>query len=710
MSVKKPIPTALVPNPLHKFASYTYALSLWWLDIDDYNGLASEADVKGAMEYKLTKSYVLAEDSGLYPRQRLPGTGGLNYNLSDVELVTHIQPATDRGQTNNLSCKFKITEPYGSTLLDVLIMYGLEKGVDYIDQPFLLQIEFFGYDDQGNQVPKSETDKFMKRYPIKISGMKVKVGVEGSSYACTANPISFEAYSSVNCKLPRQINVAGATFKEVLDELAKEYNKYYATEVALGHRKFASTLKFDIDKDIQESKVTNPKTMPLSQVTPSSQDAALGKAPFIFTAGEDINDIIQRLFAQCSFWTDDQLGIYQVKPDANLGTIVNTYKTTVQSLIQGTDGGGGVSTGAAAKDIARGKLSYAFTYRIHQHATFGGRHTIDPGQFSDARRFVTKLYNYTFTGQNTDILKLDITLNLAYYTAVIAYANNVGAGQVTAESKKQNQAEYVASSGYALTPSFLINSILPQLKNTPVIAPTRIETIISDMSISQGLRGQAKSIIGMDVLKSKQQKTDADMLVIKLDIVGDPTLMKQDDWLYSPSPNTSGDYNNWHTLSQAEFANKYGHIRMDIMPVVIGLQINTPVDADNEYLNTGLTFPPMTRNGTSSSVFSGLYTTTTINNVFSKGTFTQTVNCVRIDNQEYNAGSAPVTNGSSATSTSQDNQRESTETNKTTNKVITPTKPVIVTPVVPQTLPSIVTGRDNPLATPGGMDFTAGNF
>ena len=29
---------------------------------------------------------------------------------------------------------------------------------------------------------------------------------------------------------------------------------------------------------------------------------------------------------------------------------------------------------------------------------------------------------------------------------------------------------------------------------------------------------------------------------------------------------------------------------------------------------------------------------------------------------------------------------------------------------VPPTLPSIVTGQDNPLATPGGMDFTAGNF
>lgn len=708
MSVKKPAPTIPVPNPLHNFASYTYAVSLWWLDADDYNNLSQCTDVGSAMSYQLTKSYVLAEDSGLYPGQRLPGTAGLNYYLSDVEILTHVQPSTERGQTNDLSCKFKITEPYGSTLLDVLIMYGLERGINYIDQKYLLQIEFFGYDDKGNQIPTSQTEIYRKRYPITISGIKVHVGIEGSSYQCTGLPSSFEAYNSNNCKLPRQMNVSGATFKEVLDELAKEYNKYYATEVSLGHRQFASTLKFEIDKDIANSKVTNPKTMPLSQVAPSALDAALGKAPFIFTSGEDINDIIQKLFAQCSFWTDDQLGIYQVQQDANLGQIVNTYKTIVQSLIQGVDGGGAIVTGAGAADISRGKFSYAFTYKIHQHATFGGKHTIDPGQFSDGRPYVTKMYNYTYTGQNIDILKLDINLNLAYYTAVIAYANQSGAAQVTAESKKQNQAEFAPSSGFALTPSFLVNTILPQLKKTPVIAPTRIETIVSDMSISQGLRGQAKSIIGMDVLKSKQ-KNDADMLVVKLDIVGDPTLMKQDDWLYSPSPLDSNTYNNWDTMSQYDFSVKYGHLRMDIMPVVIGIQINTPIDADNEYLNTGLMFPPMTRNGTSSSVFSGLYTTTTIVNSFSKGTFTQSITCVRIDNQEYNQNSAPVTNGTAA-STSQDNQRESTETNKTTNKVITPTKTAIVSPAVPQTLSSIASGRDNPLATSGGMDFTAGNF
>jgi hypothetical protein len=39
-----------------------------------------------------------------------------------------------------------------------------------------------------------------------------------------------------------------------------------------------------------------------------------------------------------------------------------------------------------------------------------------------------------------------------------------------------------------------------------------------------------------------------------------------------------------------------------------------------------------------------------------------------------------------------------------------PAKKVPPAPVVPPTLSSIVTGQDNPLATTGGMDFTAGNF
>jgi hypothetical protein len=661
MSVKVPAPTIPVPNPLHQFASYTYALSLWWLDTDDYNALSSCKDVGSAMTQPIPKSYVLAEDSGLYPDRRLPGTGGLNYYLSDAKIVTHVQPSTLSGQTNMLQCSFTVTEPYGSTLLDVLVASSLEQnGGSYIDQKYILQIDFFGYDDAGNQIPTSQTELYRKRYPIKISEMKVKVGIEGSSYRCKAYPVSFEAYNAINCKLPVPINVTASTFKELLDKVAQDYNKFFANDVALGHRQLASTLAFDIDKDIGNSKITNSATMPLSQVPPGAQDAALGQAPFRYAAGTDINDIIQKAFAQTEFFVSEQLGFgyNKVKQEtANLGTIVNTYKTTCQSLVQGVAGNGAVVTGKNAKDVATGKESYGFTFKIHQYATFGASHTLDTGQFSDARPYVTKLYKYVYTGENTDILRLDIDLNLKYYTAILAYSNNIGAAQVTAQSKNQNLAQYVPSSGYALTPSFLINTILPQFKSTRVIAPTRIETIVQDMSVSQGLRGQVDAIIGMDVLRSKQT-TPADMLTVKLDIVGDPTLLKQDDWLYSPSPLTSNTYNSWDSMSQYEFSLKYGHLRMDIMPVVVGLQINTPIDADTEYLNTGLVFPPMSRNGTSSSLFSGLYTTTTIESTFSKGRFTQLLNLVRVINQEYNE-KAEIDIGNSAVRQNQTNLRKS---------------------------------------------------
>jgi len=660
MSIKIPAPTIPVPNPLHQFASYTYALSLWWLDTDDYNAISSCKDVGSAMAQPIPKSYVLAEDSGLYPGQRLPGTAGLNYYLSDVKILTHVQPSTRVGQTNDLSCSFVITEPYGSTLLDILATYSIQQGYNYIDQKYLLQIDFFGYDDKGNQIPTNQTELYRKRYPITISEMKVHVGVEGSTYRCKANPVSYQALNATNCKLPRQVNVVASTFKELLDKIAEDYNKFYAEEVALGHRQLASTLAFEIDKDIADSKITTPATMPLSQANPNSQDLTLGKAPFRFTFGEDINNIVQKAFAACGFFVDDQLGFGYNKAKqetANLGTIVNTYKTTCQSLVQGVAGNGSLVTGIKAYDVARGKESYGFTFKIHQYATFGGSHTLDTGQFSDARPYVTKLYKYVYTGQNIDILRLDIDLNLKYYTAILAYADNIAAAQVTAQSKNQNQAQYVPSSGYALTPSFLVNTLLPQLKSTPVIAPTRIETIVQDMNISHGLRGQAKSIIGMDVLKSKQT-TPADMLTVKLDIVGDPTLLKQDDWLYSPSPLASNTYNSWDSMSQYEFCLKYGHLRMDVMPVVVGLQINTPIDADTEYLNTGLVFPPMSRNGTSSSLFSGLYTTTVIESTFSKGQFKQRVDLVRIINQEYNEKTPPKVN-SSVVEQSQDNQRKS---------------------------------------------------
>ena len=670
MTVKKPAPvTQPVPNPLHNFASYTYAISLWWLDIKDYTALAQCPDVDQALAMTFPNSYVLAEDSGLYPNQRLPGTGGLNYYLSNLRLTTHVQPGPHQGQSNMFKAKFTITEPYGSTLLNSMVSYSqIQNQGSYIDQRYIIQIDFFGYDDTGTMIPASQTSLFRKRFPVTISEMKMNITSAGSKYECTALPAGFEVKLATNCKLPTSMQVTAGTFKELLDGVASEYNKYWLNEVKVGHRSLANTLKFDIDEDIAASTLTRPDTTPISQVDPNSNDAALGKVPFNFTKDEDIDSIVQRAFSQSSFFVRDQLGLGPPNPNAkqnNLATILNTYKTTCVAIPQGVAGNGTVCTAENSQDVQRNKLAYSFGINIHQYATFGGPHPLDSGPFADTRPHTVKFYNYTYTGENIDITDLKIDFNFKYYTAVIVGADSINAAQVTSNSANQTKAQYAASSGFGATPNFYMNTILPQFQAAQILAPIRIESIINDASVSAGLRNQSDAIIAADVLKAKQEANGADMLTVKLSIVGDPTLLKQDDWLYSPSPTQSTNYNNWDTMGNYEFYLKYGHLRMDVGKLVIGLQINTPIDIDTDYLNTGLVFPPMVRNGTSASLFSGQYSINTIDSTFDKGQFSQELHLVRFFNQEQIALSSPDTT-TDPVSKSQNNMRQSTTTNTTT--------------------------------------------
>ena len=88
-TIRKPVPTGIIPNPMHDYASWTYALSLWWLDIGDYNSLSKISDIGVGTNFPLgPNSYVIAEDSGLYPSRRLPTQLGLNYNIQDVDFET----------------------------------------------------------------------------------------------------------------------------------------------------------------------------------------------------------------------------------------------------------------------------------------------------------------------------------------------------------------------------------------------------------------------------------------------------------------------------------------------------------------------------------------------------------------------------------------------------------------------------------------------
>jgi hypothetical protein len=122
------------------------------------------------------------------------------------------------------------------------------------------------------------------------------------------------------------------------------------------------------------------------------------------------------------------------------------------------------------------------------------------------------------------------------------------------------------------------------------------------------------------------------MLSLQLTIVGDPTLIKQDDWLYIPNPEDDSDFSDWD-VSSDEYAQRYGHIPMDRGEVVVRVVINSPVDMDldHEDGDQGLAFPQPKY---SQSLFSGQYKILTITNRFAGGKFEQVLNLVRIMGDE----------------------------------------------------------------------------
>jgi hypothetical protein len=144
-------------------------------------------------------------------------------------------------------------------------------------------------------------------------------------------------------------------------------------------------------------------------------------------------------------------------------------------------------------------------------------------------------------------------------------------------------------------------------------------------------------MLATDVVHTLYTNSAGDMINLELTIVGDPTLIKQDDWLYSPNPSSS-IYNSWDSLSQADFCTKYGHIRMDSGMLVVNITVNTVVDIDTDWQNQGLMAP----NPPVKSLFSGLYKIITIKSSFLDGQFTQTLSMVRTSNSDTITNSTPT--------------------------------------------------------------------
>jgi hypothetical protein len=680
-TVKTPATTTVIPNPMHQFASWSYSWSLWWLDVTDYNGLMIGADAGTGNSYVLSqKSYVVAEDSGLYPNRRLPTQAGLNYNIQTVNFNTIIGNNSKSKSTNVIDGTMTILEPYGVTLIDSLAQaaISLNSGYNYLQQPYMLQLDFKGFDNAGNPIPESTTALYRKRFPIKINTMKVKVSNKGAEYQIAYTPTGHQAHYPEHSRTPKNVSVTvpGGTVKEFFDNFAIILNSYWQLEVTDGKAQYADTIQFDMDSAIASSTIIYPDQDSVTQANPDSNSIQLRGGSFDIPAGTQINTVIQKVLEKSSYLRD-QLGLdFQnltaAQQQTNLTQILNTFKTVCTNNYAGTDAAGNVNSGAF--DNIRNTYPVQFTYNIHQYANLNPANHPAAPFLTDSRAYTVKDYNYIYTGKNLDILDLKIDFDATYYTAVAAYTAQFAATQAT-PSTGLNTLQ--ANGGVVLLSPQLLSAsgAVSGFRNIANLTPLKYRAVNNDQreTIGLGIINDPTAQTVANVMKSLYSNFRGDMVTLELQIVGDPTLIKQDDWLYVPSPTKSTVYNAWDSQGQNDFAGRYGHVRMDNGSLMVSVTINTPLDIDTDWTNQGVVFP---QPGTYKSLFSGQYQVTTIKNSFANGKFEQTLTLNRVINNDFINSSAPSTsaNGRSTTSAtqSQTNQNSTNSTATVNNGTPTP--------------------------------------
>ena len=668
-------------NPLNRYPSYTYSWSLWWLDVSDFNKLMVNPDVSNALAWNPGNlSGVIAEDGGRYIDQRLPATLGYNYNIQDVQFKTTLGLSAISKSSNSVGGSLTVVEPYGITFIDSLVAASAAFNLpgiiadNYLDRPYMLQLDFKAYAENGSIVDTSKDFINMrKRFPIRFTGIKMEFGNTGTEYKISFVPTGLSVYHDDELRtIPTPMNIIAGTVGEFFNGpngFREQLKSYFANQVITNKSGWGNSLDFDIDPAFVNSPIVYDKELTYLQTNPTSVKLDVKTRTFSIDVGADILEIINRVMAHSDYLVNLQLGLETNKTavanesqtSQSQASAFNSFKTMTRMMYAGIDGK--KNSSPYVFDASNNRYAKTITYYVRRYASWFHSHPNLP-LLADPRPFTVKQYNYLYTGQNTDILDLKLNFNTTWYTAYLAYKYDY-----SAKTQIDQDADAVVSADNLPQVTLSIPTIakvLPMLSQVQNPTPLRFRPMVNvpDITTGMGIFERPGAQVALDVIKSLQGKLDKDaaMVTVDLTINGDPTLIRQDDWLYVASPTNATDYNT--PMSNYDFAMKYGHIKMETGQIPVSLNFNSPIDIDTDVYNKGLTYPDVSAPG-NASTFSGSYNILTIDNQFRNGEFRQVLKLARHMNSNIVTDSAPAADRSAA-SVNRANQSSTSGVNTST--------------------------------------------
>lgn len=647
----KPAPTK---NPLHDYATSTYGITLFLLTEKDYNTLVtnpqnwspSNALISSAGNYKGVKRNPEFRDDFYFDNLKLDTVIGLNANT--------------RG-TNAIDISFTVIEPYGMTLLDRVINAATAAGSkNYLKQPYLLQIDFFGSKSLGDM--QSPIPYLTKRIPIMLLEMKIKSGVKGTEYAIRAVPFNHGAFLATTNSTPANFEVKATTVRDFFEEaggasvveqkksreaerqqlqqerLGVDYGEFTTAEDVkrvdarqadfnkrasasykaesyagawnawnqdLADKKnvsIANRIKFVIDDEIADSKIVDDRA-PIDR-TPYSQVGTTATK-----SGQQGNNAeISKATPAGGF--DPSKMIFNISAGSSVVDVINLVmrnseyiKNQVSDPLQREQAK--ANTPVDFFKITSSVKIIGFDTKRNEYAKettyyikkYKYYNSKTPNMSKSTPPGAVKRYDYIYTGKNIDILDFSIDFDTAFYTTMIANRQNI-----ESLSSQPDAGDELSSNAPATAPT-----------GRGSLVPNSHTYVANDMTATSTGADSAKAVLVANSMKTIYSSSRGDMLQVKLKILGDPHFIKQDEVYTNPGGETT-----YSVMLNA------GTLTMDRGEIFCIINFVTPTDMDSV---TGLT---RTDGRYIRSGFSGYYKILRVDNEFSRGQFAQTLDCIRV--------------------------------------------------------------------------------
>ena len=448
-------------NPLSKFSSYTYNISLYVLEPDAYNRYM-DGDRSAIKDFKLL---VRSGGSNQTTNTRAKGFE-LDLYIDDLQIKSQITAkALGSPTTSNKEYKFKIYEPYGFSFTHKLATALNDPGLDITKTKgiFFLLIKFYGYDANGQiiygkDIPGTSNNNsdpqsiFERGFAIAFKSLNFKLENKLVVYDIVAqDQVVNVGLGVAKATIAGNKEIAGTTVEEILlgnaanksvkglvdilnnDQEAQRTEKNPKIEVKNEYKIIINSDEIKKSLMIPGDSVNKEKTpfIPITSTDNVNERTAFrNKLGSIqkkirtlgITSGQHILKVIDLAISQSTYIKDALTSIdkEQESPAIERGDDTNIPNPNPKNIswynvvpfvkVLAT------GSGPNGKDAITKNFAHSITYIINKYEI----PYIRSVYASKSIRYYGphKRYKYWYTGQNSEILSYEVTFNHLYQNDV----------------------------------------------------------------------------------------------------------------------------------------------------------------------------------------------------------------------------------------------------------------------------------------------------